>query len=426
MIQLNNHNEHLKSQFESALGSSTPEMCKESISLDFIDLVLRQCLNIEEMREAGSFFTGQQLATIVVNKLKDSISFDSVILDPTCGAGNLLIECSRKLDVVEQSLKETLKKWGVVLRGYDIHNSFVEAAKLRLITEALNRGVEKDCSLVDALQLFPYIRAADVMSIEESELKKATHIVMNPPFSIWTSPKIRFWKSGKVNAAGIVFEHILRRLPVDCQVSAILPDVLRSGSRYENWRDFASGVIDGNCEIYGRFNKKTDVDVFILSGKVSSGHNKIVQWQTTDDKNKGAILSDLFDVCVGSLVAYRDPVIGNSYPYIHPKSAPAWGVMKEFTEYRKYSGKVFSPPLIVIRRTSSPSDKFRAVGTLIQGKGLVAIENHMIVLQPKNGTVKTCKKLMRILKSKKINDYLNERIRLRHLTVGVVKKLPLK
>ncbi len=100
--------------------------------------------------------------------------------------------------------------------------------------------------------------------------------------------------------------------------------------------------------------------------------------------------------------------------------------MKNFTERRKYSGKLFKPPLIVIRRTSSPSDKFRAVGTIIKGKELVAIENHMIVVQPIDGTVASCNQLIRTLKSQETNDFLNERIRLRHLTVGVVKQIPLR
>jgi hypothetical protein len=52
------------------------------------------------------------------------------------------------------------------------------------------------------------------------------------------------------------------------------------------------------------------------------------------------------------------------------------------------------------------------------------IENHMIVVKPKDGKVKTCKMLMKILQCQQTNDFLNNRIRLRHLTVGVVKDIP--
>ncbi len=104
------------------------------------------------------------------------------------------------------------------------------------------------------------------MTLGAEEFNDVTHVAMNPPFCSWESPQKRFWRKGKVNAAGIVFEHLVNRLPEMCQVSAILPDVLRSGSRYDNWRDFVSNKVQGKCEIYGRFSNNTDVDVFILSG----------------------------------------------------------------------------------------------------------------------------------------------------------------
>ena len=345
-----------------------------------------------------------------------------MIVDPTCGAGNLLIECSRHLDV-DKKLSSTLKKWGTVLCGYDIHKTFVEAAKLRLIIEALSRGAEKDCSLDEALRFLPNIEVADVMSLDRSTLKNATHVVMNPPFSLWDSPQKGFWKKGKVNAAGIVFEHIANILPKMCQVSAILPDVLRSGSRYSNWREYVSCTIYGTCEIYGRFSNKADVDVFLLYGEVDSYQAYKIKWY--DIIKTEAILSDYYNVCVGSLVAYRDPMIGESRPFIQPKSAPAWGVIKEFSEYRKYSGKVYKPPFVVVRRTSSPSDKHRAVGTIVQGRELVAVENHMLVVQPIDGSLSSCRQLLKLLKLSETNDFLNNRIRLRHLTVGVLKQIPL-
>jgi len=125
--------------------SSDPDSLSTIVDLDTIDGVLRQCLSIQEMREAGSFFTGQTLATEAVDTLQYPISADSVVLDPNCGAGNLLIECSRKLKL-EPTLSETLKLWGRILRGYDIHAHFIEATKIRLAIEAVNRGAIVDCS----------------------------------------------------------------------------------------------------------------------------------------------------------------------------------------------------------------------------------------------------------------------------------------
>ena len=422
MIQLAHHNEQLKTQLDTYFRDVEPTSFQEAICLDSIDIVLRQCLNIEEMREAGSFFTGQYLASLLVSKFTRRINFDSVVVDPTCGAGNLLIECSRQLGV-DASLSNTLKRWGKVLCGYDIHKTFVEAAKLRLIIEALSRGAEKDCSLNEALKLLPNILVADVMSLGENELNDVTHIAMNPPFSLWKSPQIGFWKKGKVNAAGVVFEHVVNILPRLCQVSAILPDVLRSGSRYSDWRGHVASTISGTCEIYGRFSNKADVDVFLLSGCIQSSRNNFIEW--FNNVKVESVLSDYFNVCVGSLVAYRDPLIGEERPFIQPKSAPAWGVVKNCTEYRKYSGKVYKPPFVVVRRTSSPSDKYRAVGTIVQGRELVAVENHMLVVQPIDGSLSSCRRLLKLLKLSETNDFLNNRIRLRHLTVDVVKQIPL-
>jgi hypothetical protein len=420
MNQLYDHNHSLKYFFESIEDVINTKQLKGMVDLDSIDDILRGCLSIDEMREAGSFFTGQKLSSLAVKKLKRAITFDSVVLDPTCGAGNLLIECSRQLGV-EQYLSKTLALWGKVLRGYDLHESFIEASKLRIVLEALNRGAIKDCSLKEALLYFPDIKVADAMSLQKKDLVSVTHIIMNPPFSSWDSPKINYWKQGKVNAAGILFDHYLRNLPKGCVISAILPDVLRSGSRYEACRDFISKNLLGFCEIYGRFNEKTDIDVFILDGIIDSSEKDILWFLKL---NKYIPVSDFFDVCIGPLVAYRDPLVGPSFPYIHSKNAPLWNIIKEFDEYRQFKGRVIEPPFVVIRRTSSPSDKYRAAGTIVTGNKYVAVENHLIVIKPKSSTLKDCKRLLKVLKSSKTNNYFNNRIRCRHLTVSVVKEIP--
>ena len=100
-------------------------------------------------------------------------------------------------------------------------------------------------------------------------------------------------------------------------------------------------------------------------------------------------------------------------------------IIREFDEYRSFTGRVLKPPFVVIRRTSSPSDKYRASGTIVLGKKPVAVENHMIVIKPKSSTLKDCKKLLKTLKLSETNNFLNDRMRCRHLTVGVIKKIPL-
>ncbi|EKO3877126.1 N-6 DNA methylase [Vibrio aestuarianus] len=401
------------------LLSKNREQLRNLVDLDNIDLVLRELLTIEEMREAGSFFTGQKLATKAVNLLP-AITSSSVVLDPTCGAGNLLIEASRKLGV-EPTLSATLKVWGRVLRGYDIHLHFVEATKLRIIVEAINQGVEQDCDLDEAFELLPNIQFRDAFTIHSEELMDITHVLMNPPFTIMPSPRENYWKEGKVNAAGVVFDKYLRKLPKGCKVSAILPDVLRSGSRYSEFRKFVSESMQTDIKVWGRFNNKTDVDVFLLSGVIGE-NDQLVLWHSAEDAE--STIADYFDVRTGPLVAYRDSEEGTMYPYFYPKICPQWEMVREAKEKRRFSGKALNPPFVVIKRTSSPSDRNRASATLINLREPVAIENHMIVVTPKDGKVKTCKRLMKVLQNQQTNDFLNERIRLRHLTVGVIKDIP--
>jgi hypothetical protein len=416
MNSLNTHNAVMR----NFLSSPNKDQNKSLVDLDTIDLVLREVLSIEEMREAGSFFTGQELASKAVSEFTAPITFNSVVLDPTCGAGNLLIEASRKLGV-EATLSATLRAWGNVLWGFDTNVHFIEATKLRLIIEALNQGVDQDCDLDSAFELLQNIKVQDTLVVEQKKVETVTHIIMNPPFTIWPSPKDNYWKEGKVNAAGIIFDLYLRILPNGCNISAVLPDVLRSGSRYNGFRDFVSTSMKATAEVWGRFNNKTDVDVFVLSGFLEDNIEGL-QWYKTE--NCEFSISDFFDVRTGPLVAYRDPEEGTEYPYFYPKNCPQWEVMKSAVDKRRFSGKALQPPFVVIKRTSSPSDRNRASATLINLREAVAIENHMIVVKPKDGKVSTCKKLMRVLQSQQTNDFLNERIRLRHLTVGVVKDIP--
>jgi hypothetical protein len=82
------------------------------------------------------------------------------------------------------------------------------------------------------------------------------------------------------------------------------------------------------------------------------------------------------------------------------------------------------PPFVAIRRTSRPGDRHRAIGTLITALQPVAVENHLIALRPKDGTVKACRELLYSLKDDRTTHWLDERIRCRHLTVAALNELP--
>lgn len=392
-------------------------------NLDSINKVIQEYTNISYLKSLGAFFTEQSLATQAISKFANTITTSSIILDPTCGVGNLLIEASRKLDI-SKHLSITLKQWGKTLWGYDINPEFIEITKLRLVIEALSRGNIVDCSTERALSFFPNIRVKDAISVTNTQIKKVTHLLINPPFIQIKPPETYYWAKGKVNSAGVFLDHYLRTLPKGCEIVAILPDILRSGSRYHSFRNFVSSQLLGNCQIAGRFSKTADIDVFILFGKLSCTTNTI-QW-IVSTTTTGSILSDKYNIITGPLVAYRDKQEGKIYPYFHSKNCKNWSFITKATEHRAFNGKVIQPPCILIKRTSSPSDKYRAAAVLINLQQPIAVENHLIVVTAKDHTLESCQKLLKILMQDKTNIFLNQQIRARHLTVGAVKSIPLE
>lgn len=391
-----------------------------------IDLMreLRNIFSITELRESGSFFTGEVLANEAVLKFDQPITSSSIILDPTCGAGNLLLASSKKLPI-KSSLKDSLRLWGKVLTGLDVFPEFVETTKLRLILEAYQRGAVPNGDTIDELKsLLPHIRQGDAL-LETECYSKATHVIMNPPYGLTLAPQGCSWGGGKINAAGIFVEHMLDNVVENTSLVAILPDVLRSGSRYGYWRALVDSSVSHNLCIVGRFDRKTDVDVFLLSGNIRKVQP--TERQKAWENNEFALsrrLAELFTVSVGPVVQYRDPEEGESYPYIFPRMLPKWEELSSFDCKRKFAGRVIHPPFIAIRRTSSPSDTHRALATIISGDSPVAVENHLIVAVPIEGGLKECRRLMEVLRHPQTNEFLNNRIRCRHLTVGAVKEIP--
>lgn len=397
------------------------KICDQTKSSAF-DSILRSEINITEMRRMGCFFTGEDLSKIVCETLDNRLDNKSIILDPTCGTGNLLLEASRRMDI-KTTLSSTLRDWGTRLWGFDTYLPFITIAKLRLISEALQRGAINDCTIEQACSLLTEIKLQDAMDINFEQLHKVTHVVMNPPFCSWPISEKKFWGTGKVNAAGIIFQHYLNNLQIHTKISAILPDVLRSGSRYKKFRKFVSTHTKGYYKIWGRFDAKTDIDVFVLSC-IKDNPEDMDLWDKNPVEHK-EILGEFCSINVGPLVAYRAPQEGKVYPYFHPKNTAAWEIISSSSEYRKFTGKVFTPPLVVVKRTSSPRDKYRATASIINMDTDVAIENHLIVIVPHDKSLESCTKIIDTLKSNDTNNFLNDKIRLRHLTINAVKSIPI-
>jgi len=387
-------------------------------------LELRKIILLKTRRRFGAFFTGSDLAARLISRCT-KLDENSIIHDPSVGMGDLLLATARKLPP-GRTLNETLKRWGRQLTGTDIHPEFVEGAITRLVILAQQRHGIKSRGVTSIAGLFPGIRVADGLA-QHQAFARATHLALNPPFGLTKAPAKCKWAGGRITAAANFVITALEHAKLGAELVAILPDVLRSGSFTEHWRkrveELAAVKLVEPC---GIFDESADVDVFILRLKRRAKNSaaKSVPW-TSAPVQTGTTIGDYFEVHVGRVVPHRDPKKGNWHPYIHARSVPTWEIMREFKQSRRHQGEAYAPPFVAIRRTSRPGDKYRATATVIAGERPVAVENHLIVCEPRDGKFATCQKLITHLKTTAVNEFLDTRIRCRHLTVGAVREVPL-
>ena len=394
---------------------------------------LHRVVSLATRRRYGAYFTGSTLSDRLVGR-SAFLKRQPVFYDPSCGMGDLLLAAAKTLPLADR-LGQTLTLWSRLLAGNDIHPEFIEGTKLRLVLLAacLHRTAEIPSNPVDAF--FPHISVGDGL-VGQDAFEKATTLLMNPPFGLVPAPSNCGWAAGRVSEAATFLVNALERVRPQTEVLAILPDVLRSGSFSKRWRGRVSDLAEVHLiESFGVFDKSADVDVFILrlvrrdklsperraADKRKSAERK--RWPT-QPKPEGETVSDCFDVHIGRIVPHRDKELGPAYPYIHARSAPRWTVMREFSETRRSERQAFKPPFLVVRRTSRPDQPHRAVATIIAGRRPVTVENHLIVCEPKDKRLKTCRDLMKQLRTETVNNFLNQRIRCRHLTVSAVGAIP--
>ncbi len=385
---------------------------------------LRRLVPLDALRRDGVFLTSSELAQRAVRHLLPTLDARSVIVDPTCGAGDLFLACVGALPT-KPSLGRTLRAWEAQLAGRDLHPELLEATRQRLVLAAVQRFPGSRISH-RALErpLFPNIERGCGLSDELYE--SATHLVMNPPFTTTLAPDPCDWSSGQVNSAAIFLEHALRRTRPGTRIAAILPDVLRSGSRYRKWRRLVESLAQiEHLEIGEQFDRWADVHVFLLTLRVSQPtapcSESITTWTRRSEASR---LGDRFAVRIGPVVDYRDPHEGGEHPFIHSRDLPRWGTLSRISRTRRFAGKLIAPPFIAVRRTSRPGDAHRAIGTLVLGKVPVAVENHVICLIPHRGGQRSCRAALRNLRDPQSTGWLDQRIRCRHLTVRALADVP--
>ena len=379
---------------------------------------------LKTRRSAGAFFTSTKLARRLSGKVLSNLPANAVIADPACGVGDLLLAAAGKLPTRE-NVAQTLQVWGERLMGFDVQPEFVRATKVRLLLLAMLRSSRIERSAVPKLSgLFPMIYVHDFLA-QPKKLEGASHILINPPYNELMAPSECTWRNRRVSAAALFMDACISNASGGAEIGAILPDVLRSGSYYERWREHIESTAEElEIKTCGQFDNWTDVHVFMLKlvkGQ-SSKEGSPIWWGRARQAHKGK-LSDYFQVHVGPVVPHRDPQKGPCVAYVHAKTLPAWATVKRINERRRFNGTLFEPPFVAVRRTSRPGDR-RAIATIISGKRKLAVENHLIVLFPSKKTITECSQLLRILKSPQTDRWLNKRIRCRHLTVQSLKDLP--
>ncbi len=423
------YSDHIQHLLMDLARSSSPILHNELASVILngeATSALQQLVPLDVRKKEGLFFTSTQLADKIAERLAPKLQAGVRLLDPACGAGNLLLACAKYLPV-GANLAETLRIWSDSIIGYDLYPEFIRATQFRLAFFAASHHLDESEAIchIEPASVFNKLIVGDFFSHATPD--DIDCIVVNPPFGYIDAPNDCLWATGKVQTAGCFLDKLLHIARRDQHIIAILPDVLRSGSRYRKWRSLIAKLCSSlEIEITGRFDGSTDVDVFILNVVVGNTSESIIRWPDSriGDVDAKHVVGDFFEVHVGSVVPHRDPIEGPSYPYIPARTAPAWQTIHPINEDHQYACTVFASSFFVVHRTSSPSDKNRCIATLVDIEQYVAVENHLLVLLPRDKSIDSCHLLLDVLRSEQSTNLLNKLIRCRHLTVSSLKELP--
>lgn len=361
---------------------------------------LRQLVPISIRHSEGLYFTDTRVADELINAVGASLSPDSSVLDPACGAGDLLLAANRF---------RLARNWhGLSLSGLDLRSEFVTAAELRLRLGTPEKFARSRCGV-----------GCGLCSVRL--LRRSTHVLLNPPFASREAPPSVTWSSGRTNGAALFFARLAEQATSGLRIAAILPDVLLSGSRYARWRKHVEslGAIE-TIKRTGRFDRWTDVDTFILVLEAGKTGGSLA----VDSSTHAVTVDDVFDVGVGAVVHNRASHEGREVAFLRSEGLPVSAVIHRISGRRQFTGRLEWPPFVAVRRTSGPREATRARATVILGKRPVAVDNHLLVLRPRDGSESTCRSALAVLGSDQSTKWLNERIACRHLTVGSVGSMP--
>jgi len=383
---------------------------------DDIHQAFRKVIPLETRRSFGAFFTSTSLAMLLIAEAQPATK---CWFDPTCGVGDLLLAAANTLPV-STTLAGTLALWSESLSGLDLHEPLVRTAKARLILLARKRGRFNQPMCREA-----YKRSLASLAVADGlesthKLPLGTTVLLNPPYGKLAVPAWVSWSQGTTNVASVFAARLLKRLAVGDQLLAILPEVLRIGSNYRRWRQ----LMDEACshltpKAHGAFDDHVLIDVFTMNAIKGSGQPRM--WSAPLEAT--SLTRAPFTVTVGPVIPHRHRRVGPIRRYLDAKSLASFRIIHRVPERRRFTGRVFSPPFVVVKRTSSPSDRQRARASVVTGVGPVAIENHLIICKPESGSFEACVRLMNHLATDQVSEWLNCHHRCRHLTVSAVRSI---
>ena len=387
---------------------------------------LREAAPLAQRKALGAFFTGSELGRRAALPFGPPTDERTVYFDPTCGAGDLLLAAARLLPAA-RTVAETLSSWGERLTGCDLSPVFVRATRARLALLAMRRcGTHERIAPESLGDLLPAVTVGDALRCTD-RYTAADRIMMNPPFRAIGAPPGCEWSAGRINSAALFTETAILSSLDGTRIAAILPDVLRAGSRYRRWRRMVeSNAIVHEITTYGAFDRHADVDVFLLRLTVAKDRDVPTdgEWTGIESRCSSGSVAGHFTVRVGAVVPHRHKEAGPKYPYVDARSLPPWQAVVNIAETRRFTGTVFAPPFVAVRRTSGPRDRSRATAAIVLGRQAVAVENHVVVCLPDDGSVERCQALLARLRSCKTDIWLNRRMRCRHLTTSAIAGIP--
>lgn len=380
---------------------------------------LRVVASIDELRRAGAFFTGEALASRLLALVPSDVE---QYFDLACGGGDLLLAASARLPVAP-SLRETLLNWNRRLAGRDLVPEFVRATRARLVMSAISRGARPEPDLERPTDLLDSISTGDGLQLRPGP---GSAVLLNPPYGRAEAPDGCTWTSGQTTTAALFMDLFLSTCSPNVRVAALLPEVLRAGTRYQRFRSEMERRLEiSSVEPAGIFDAATDVDVFLLAGRTGNAgpYRGTANWLPVTPKSQ---LGDLCRVRIGPVVANRDPHRGPWRLYVEARDIGGDGEISP-TRHRRFLGTVFDPPFVVVGRTNRAdrsSGRPRLRATVVRGLEPIAVENHLVALLPKQKSLRSCRDIAHLVQTDIASDFMDRRLRCRHLTVSALKELP--